>query len=60
MVISSICFEDKYDILVNAYNLSRKTNAFIAVDESGKVLSYKYPIPSEEEIKKIMTAISYK
>ena len=50
----------RYEQLVEAYNLTRKTNAFIAVNENGKVLSYKFPIPSETEIKKIMKALSYK
>ena len=49
----------RYNDLTTAYNLSNKTTAFVAVSETGKVLAYKYPIPSIEEIKKIMNALSY-
>ena len=49
----------KYNDLTSAYSLSNKTNAFLAVSETGKVLAYKYPIPSLEEIRKIMTALAY-
>lgn len=49
---------EKYEKLVAAYGLSNKTNAMIVIGDDGKVLSYKYPIPSEIEVKKIMKALS--